>query len=454
MSTYTSATSADVEFYADHMWKLLDAGDLWTSRRVISCTVIDGDTLKFHISIDFDLAQCAAGRAYLAALRDGVGRAERPLLLPIGLYRDPLVGFDLRDSGDSRISFISREESDEFTSRIRDKERARGGRSPICDTLDREHVVIGIAELPSDGACLAGTGILHCSYLGRCGKDTSAFPFLPLGRDQEPESDVTRWSTDWWRQKWMLLGWRPMRVVFPLWNLRYSQTLHVELQTPEGIRIHRPGIFAEDGSRQLEVRGEHPVREVPPSHKCSIIQYQFLKARYPELADGTLAFRAWLSLDRQFVGVLLFLAAFTTILSAAAVTSFLFLSIDMTDVVTVQALLAAAAFAYLYVPGEHGLSRGLYSSVRHTSVWSATLGLIVALLLSFLERHQESLSRTFPNWGAYWLPFAAAAALAAGMTGLTLVLLISFIKVKDSRVRKWLDQHRSQYQQFGWHVEG
>jgi hypothetical protein len=455
MRANTSRTSADAEFYAGHLSKLLDAGDLWARRRVVSCTVVDGDTLKFHVSVDFDLSECAAGQAYLAAAHGGRWRAERPILLPIGLFRDPLVGFDLRDSGDTRISFIARQETDELTELIREKERANEGASPLSDMLDAERLVIGIVELPAgrDG-CGRGSGILHYSYLGRWRKDRNAFAFLPPSKDQEPKRDLRRWSRAWWGRKWMLLGWRPMRVAIPLWNMRYSQGFHMELQTPEGIRIHWPGIFAAGGAEQTEMLGEHPNREVPPCHKCSIVHYRSLKAEYPELADGTLVFRAWLSLDRRFVGVLLFLAVANTMVSAAAVASFAFIRIDMTDVVTVQALLAAAAFAYLYVPGEHGLSRGLYSPVRRASVWIAALGLAVALLLSFLELDYGPLGKHHPGWGAYWVPFVVAAVLVACMILLTLVLLISFIRIKDRRVRKWLHRRRCQYRQFGWHIEG
>jgi hypothetical protein len=87
-------------------------------------------------------------------------------------------------------------------------------------------------------------------------------------------------------------------------------------------------------------------------------------------------------------------------------------------------------------------------------VWIAALGLAVALLLSFLELDYGPLSKHHPGWGAHWVPFVAAAVLAAWMILLTAVLLISFIRIKDRRVRKWLRQRRCQYSQFGWHIEG
>ena len=141
-----------------------------------------------------------------------------------------------------------------------------------------------------------------------------------------------------------------------------SQSCHVELQTPEGIRVHQPGIFAEDvGRKQVEMSGNIPNKEAPPCHNHTIAHYEKLKKEHPDLADNTLAFRAWLSLDRRLVGAILFLAVFNLIVSASTVVVFLFMQINMSNFVTVQALAAAAVFAYLYAPTEHGLSRGVFT---------------------------------------------------------------------------------------------
>jgi hypothetical protein len=170
MRANTSRTSADAEFYADHLSKLLDAGDLWARRRVVSCTVVDGDT---------------------------------------------------------RISFIARQETDELTELIREKERAKEGASPLSDMLDAERLVIGIVELPAGGDGSAQQG-------SRARKRPQALVESMVGA----EADAA----------WL----------------------------------------APDASGYPAV--EHAL-------------FASLKAEYPELADGTLVFRAWLSLDRRFVGV-------------------------------------------------------------------------------------------------------------------------------------------------------
>jgi hypothetical protein len=456
MAASTSRTLEYADYYADHLWKLLNIGDLWIKRRVVSCTVIDGETLKIHVSIDFDLNECEAGREYLKKTRSHLSCRDLPILLPIGLYRDPLVGFDLRDSADSRISFIAKRESGEITRLIKEHEEHRkGSQSPLLTMLHSAGLAIGIVELPPDGSRSTGRDVLNYAYLRRWQKDNEAFPFLwECETPGKSRNDHMPWSKEWWRRQRMLLGWHPMRVVIPLWNVRYSQSFHVELQTPEGIRIHEPGIFAKDGSEQVKMSGPGSTGEAPPGHSFCTVDYGDLRKRYPLFADETLAFRTWLSLDRHFMGVLLFLAVFNTAVSVAAVTSSLFMGIGMTNFVTVQALAAAAAFAYLYVPGEHGLSRGLYAPVRRTSVWIAALGLAIALDLSILEPHREYLRRHFPAWGTYGAPFLAMAGLAAVMFSLTVVLGISFVKVTDWRVIKWLYRHRCQHEQFGWHIEG
>jgi hypothetical protein len=459
MNTRTSITSEDPEFYARHLAKLLDVDvdSLWVRRRVINCTVVDGETLRINVSIDFDLTACEAGRTYLADIEQRGSR--RPVLIPIGLYRDPLIGFDLRDSGDSRISFIAKKESDEITKfikDIKDKERDKC-RKPLLEMTSNDELAIGIAEYPSDAGAVPGRGVLHYTYLRRWRKDLQAFPFLPSPSRGLSNLYLRRWSKEWWRRQRMLLGWHPMRVVIPLWNMRYSQSCHVELQTPEGIRIHQPGIFAEDvGRKQVEMSGNIPNKEAPPCHNHTIAHYEKLKKEHPDLADNTLAFRAWLSLDRRLVGAILFLAVFNLIVSASTVVVFLFMQINMSNFVTVQALAAAAVFAYLYAPTEHGLSRGLYAPVRRTSVWIAVLGLAVALDLSLLEPRQDYLREHFPAWGTYPVLFVVAAVLAAFMFFMTVVLGISFVKVKDKRVRTWLDRqwNGDKYWQFGWHIEG
>ena len=119
MNTRTSITSEDPEFYARHLAKLLDVDvdSLWVRRRVINCTVVDGETLRINVSIDFDLTACEAGRTYLADIAQR--GSLRPVLIPIGLYRDPLIGFDLRILG-TRVSLYRQEESDEITKLIKD----------------------------------------------------------------------------------------------------------------------------------------------------------------------------------------------------------------------------------------------------------------------------------------------------------------------------------------------
>jgi hypothetical protein len=452
MDASTSGTSQDADFYAYHLAELLNEGDLWVRRRVISCTVVDGETLKIHVSVDFDLTKCDPGRKYLKAILADSRKPARRMLLPIGLYRDPLIGFDLRDCGDSRISFIGKKEGEEIAELIKGRWQAGECKSRLLEMVSRYGLSIGIAEFPLASNCGPERGILHYTYLRRWRKDRDAFLFLPPR--QEPQSDLRRWSKDWWRRQEMLLGWHPMRVVVPLWNMRYSQSLHVELQTPEGIRVHQPGIFAEDGARQEAICGNIQNKEAPPCHNYSIAHYRDLKDEFPYLADNTLAFRAWLSLDRRLVGAVLFLAVFNLIVSASTVVSFLFIQINMSNFVTVQALAAAAVFAYLYVPSEHGLSRGLYAPVRRASVWIAVLGLAVALDLSLVEPSQNYLSGHFPAWRVDSALFIAATVLAAFMFFMTAVLGISFVKVKDKRVRKWLERQNGENRQFGWHIEG
>jgi hypothetical protein len=192
--------------------------------------------MQIQVSLDFDLTQCDIGRMYLKAMRDYL-----PLLLPIGLYLEPYVGFDLRDSGDSRISFIAQRERIEVTERIKAIEREMEGESDLLSVLDEQGLTIAIAELPANGSCSSGRGVLHYSYLGRWRQDDSAFPFLPNPASESPRLGLR----EWWQRKRMLLGWCPMRVVMPLWNMRFSESLHVELHTPEGIRVHKSGIFAQ-----------------------------------------------------------------------------------------------------------------------------------------------------------------------------------------------------------------
>jgi hypothetical protein len=146
-----SRISESAELYAEYLRWLLDNGDCWARRRVVSCTVVDGDTMQIQVSLDFDLTQCDIGRMYLKAMRDYL-----PLLLPIGLYLEPYVGFDLRDSGDSRISFIAQRERIEVTERIKAIEREMEGESDLLSVLDEQGLTIAIAELPANGSCSSG----------------------------------------------------------------------------------------------------------------------------------------------------------------------------------------------------------------------------------------------------------------------------------------------------------
>jgi hypothetical protein len=443
------ASKITVDEYAPHLWNLLRDVDSWARRRVVSCTVIDGDTMRICVSLDFDLRASKAGIEYLSELQG------RPALIPIGLYLEPYVGFDLRDSGDTRVSLIPQSARKDIFEKIKELERSKEGESDLLAMLSGKGLSLAIAELPSQGCCSAGRCVLHFSYLGRWLKDQRAFPFLP---QNSVGPDLKFWSKDWWRRQKMLLGWYPMRVVMPLWNARFSESLHVELHTPEEIRINEAGIWAENGGGQTEMwsKEDPPKRDVPPNRDYSIVRYRAMRDEQPEQAGKLLAFRAWLSLERKNMWVILFLAIFNSLVSAGAVASFPFARLNIEAVVSMQLLAAAAAFAYLYVPGEHGLCRGLYSAVRYVFVTIAALGLVVAGALVLLEPHWQHINSNFPALGIYDSIFSWIAMLAAVfMVLLTFVLFISWLRVKESRVKRWLDRNVGRrYDQFGWHVVG
>lgn len=107
-------------FYAEHVGALLRNSSAWLRRLVASYTIIDADTIQLRMSVDFDLAECEEGLRYLSELKHKRRRCPKelrekiPFLLPIGLYTDTYVGFDLRDCGESRVSLITNEERDQI----------------------------------------------------------------------------------------------------------------------------------------------------------------------------------------------------------------------------------------------------------------------------------------------------------------------------------------------------
>ena len=443
-------------FYASHIRTLLGTSQLWVRRRVISFTIVDGDTLQIRVSLDFDLTECDAGLRYLQMLKT----KNLPMLLPLGLYPDPYVGFDLRDCAESRVSLINKGECDAIVGEMR---RLEGG-GRLSSLLSFPHLVI--AKLPSDYR--SGRGILHYTYLRRWQQDKETFSFLPPTRDEKRDIKRPSFRTkEFWRWVSMLIGWRPIRVMIPLLNAHLCNSYHVELHTPEGIRVHRPDIITEllPSKEQKSVakrkddntNKRDETKDVPPSHTYAVLHYQAGgSSNRHSIMDPTLVFRAWLSLDhRGHTTPILFLALLNWAVGAAALAALVLGRLDTAGIVPLEVITAVASFAYLYVPGEHGLNRGLFNPVRWILVAAATAALTVAGTLTILRAHEAG--GQFGIHGSVdLLGFVVALAAQLLMTVCALVLIRTWRRARDERVRAWVTDHleKGDYKQFGWHVIG
>ena len=468
-----------IPFYAEHLGALLRTSDEWLRRRVASYTVLDADTIRLHMSVDFDLTECREGLRYLTAMKaerrryfkklrhEGMRHLRTlqdpiPFLLPIGLHSDPYIGFDLRYCDESRVSLITRKERNQITESAQFRKQLD---SPLGDVLKTGE--LAIVELPSTGS--SGRGVLHYTQLLRWRADRKAFEFLPPSLDDDRAAWYTKMRL---RRILVMIGWRPLRVVIPLLNVYLCESYHIELHTPEGIRIHRPSIVTYPRSGSQEIVSEKTRELPPPSHA-----YAFTHWNSIQRLDGyPLIFRAWLCLDRRgFTSVVMFLAILNSLVCAgsiAAVAPFRDTGPDITALVPVLVLAAAAAFAYLYMPGEHGLTRGLYSYLRWLLVAIASSTLIVAadldILNSFLSPLIKGNQKPSPNlgifgsidWARHHLGVLGNIALFAPpiivilMAIGTLVLIITWRKARDQRVADWVDDQidSGKYTQFGWHT--
>lgn len=525
----------NAEFYGEHLQSLLLACDSWAMRRVVSCTIIDGDTVQFRVSLDFDLTECNEGRQYLAdiqkrnnskrKLTDWSGLSPLmisgtqltgdrlldtfpiPLLLPIGLYVVPFVGFDLRDCGESRIRLINRRERDAIQARMQKGIAAH----------------LAIAELPT--SCDSGRGTLHYSYLRRWGKDEKRFTFLPYeveGRVFSSSPDHTKqlvncrknttswaprllgkygrraisaivklgeWETGriidlgkWVAHRPVMLGWYPAKVTIPVFNMRLSDSYHIELHAPEGIRVHRPGIFVEDNDKPHDQR---PVDErtlesevtqgqaqagsiewlpegLPPSHNGSICHYSELRGdNYKDVNKDVLVFRAWLSLDNRLTATVAFLAAINLVISALTQVTFYYDAyLEVDAVITLQVMATAASFFFLYVPSEHGLSRVLYGPVRWTLVVITTLALIVAGSLSCLSAQLQHGTWPVDSELSIVVKLSALAETCL-IFALTICLLVTWFRTRDRCVHRLINkftkngnENPAKYAKYGYHVIG
>jgi hypothetical protein len=480
-SSRSRDAAVDSTFYAEHLAALLRKSNAWLRRMVASYTIVDADTIQLRMSVDFDLTECPEGLCYLGDIeaerrryseehrREGQPKLTRnPIrfLLPIGLYSDPYVGFDLRDSCESRLNLIIKKESDKILGSTKFKDQIEeDGR--LGRILASGH--LAIAELSSTYD--SGRGVLHYTHLVRWRPDRKAFRFLPPAPEKDRKIRRPTWFTrTWWRRTRAMLGWRPLRVVIPLLNVYLCESYHIELVTPEGMRIHRASIVANRGAGRQKVVSQDPTKvptDIPPSHAYAATHHYQLR----KLNGYPLIFRAWLCLDRRgFTSLVLFLAILNFLVSLgslAAVIPFRTPGPDISALVPVLMLTATASFAYLYVPGEHGMIRGIYSYVRRMLFAIATSTLIIAADLSILNSYLSPLKPPTSEGKVEFIIWAfnhlgplgdtaliLAAVIVALMFAGAVVLFITWWKARDRKVARWVDKKMKshEYKQFGWHT--
>lgn len=385
--------------YASYLWNLIRESECWARRRVVSLTILSGDTLLVQASLDYDLNECEVGRRYLDALK----RSNRAI--------------------DGNI--------------MRRRSLAN-------------HNWSGPRAL-----------VLHYAYMRRWKPDKTPFPLFPNYSERGPKL----FTRNWWRRAAMLLSWRPMKVTVPLINAQLCDSYHIELHTPEEIHIHKPDILTTmnpcEACQTRVVKEEE--NDLPPSHSYALVHHSDLKDKK---CDGRmLVFRAWLALERRGVtNVLLFLAAINLAVAATLLLVFPFVRFTGDIFVPVQVLAAAVAFAYIYIPGEHELSRGLYGPVRWLLITTATLGLLSTIIVSILSANTEHKQAGFVALDGFDISmFWVAVSGVVAMFVITVVLFITWLQAKDSRIDKWIYKHiykkmesgqLPDYWQYGWHTIG
>jgi hypothetical protein len=430
--------------YAPFLHQLIDEMDSWILRRVVSVSVFDADSLQVRVSIDFDLTESQCAEEYLERVKNGTLPA---LVLPLGLYPSPFVAFDLRDGGENRLSLLTGPTRCELRNQIIGIEKDDWVEGFIRDGE------LAIAHVPLEYGI--DRRVIHYAYMTKW--SISRIPYCyDLPRSHEKEK--TAWNRA--RTQWEL-AWRPAKVTMPLRHPHLCSTFHIEFQAPDGIRVYGADIFEETnrgfGACRNSTEGDNSTTKhlegLPP--RSAHVTHVFDEEKRAEKGVGKeakkgskMGFVAWLGLDRRgfpatvlFLTVINFLSIITVILLRWLANP-IFNDIENPNpaaLVTTMLFTATVSFAYLQLPGEHGLARSLYKPLRWILVSSATSLLFTAILVAM---------KVLGSWG--WLGILSC--IFALVSFLCLVAAIAiYHRSNGAWIKKWVDAH-CELEQYGRYV--
>jgi hypothetical protein len=432
-----SSIEVNRENYIEPMCALFQQIDKWLLRRVVSVAMVDADVFSVRVSVDIDLREATSSASnYISR----VERDELELVIPVGLYPSPYVGFDLRDSADTRLSLVSGPTRDHLQKSMQN--RGTCPTAAMRELLEKGSPALVV--LPKEYC--TGRHTIHYRYLSEWKLLSEKYAVRPInpGAEAKPSRQLIQQLS---------LSMSPAKVTLSLDHPNMSHLYHLEVLTPEGVSVYQPRLYRGENE---PVAGVDPQHILPPGHGHLVYEYKRDEehstqdgehSTQPELGQP-MTLVAWLGLVRQgFPSAVLFLT-FLNLLAVCAALYPAFFELDdlygdgpdgrVESIVTVQVVVVAVSYAFLHLPGEHGLARSLYGLWRWLLTSSATLLLVSALILAI--RPEPRIALVLSEFILFGLNFI-----------LFVWILIMFLRSGRRFCENWVEGRSGEEKRYGRH---